>query len=239
MSNAFISRRHAILGSSALGVARGANPPLPTCYCRRVRGGAEAMPPSHQAWKSATPVRYDRDWNGGARHPEQATTVLPLWNERFLYLLFDCRYQSLHMAEPPNLATDQPIYERDCAEFFAAPDAGQLRNYREFEFAPNGEWFDARIHNPGGRIQVDVEWNTGMKVLAAIEKEKKRWWASVAIPIDQIAVPKAGDRWRVNFYRIEGPPEHEPRTYMAWSPTMTPQPNFHVPERFGWMEFAR
>ena len=37
--------------------------------------------------------------------------------------------------------------------------------------------------------------------------------------------------WRANFYRIEG--KEEPRTYMAWQATGTPQPNFHVPSAFG------
>jgi hypothetical protein len=231
-----MSRRDVLLGSAALGIAA---PPLPACQCRYFSGGPDAIPPTHKAWKKAATVRYQREWNAGAQHPEQATTALPLWNEEFLYLLFDCRYLSIHAANPPDLTKDQPIYERDCAEFFAAPDPADLKHYKEFEYAPNGEWFDARIYNPGGEIKVDVDWNTGMKTASAIDKAKKRWWYSVAIPIDQIAVPKAGDRWRVNFYRIEGPPEREPRTYMAWSPTMTPQANFHVPERFGWMEFVR
>ncbi len=232
-----ITRRDALAGCMAAGIAA---PPLPTCTCVYYGAGtAESMPPSHSAWKLAKPVEYDHDWNGGGRHPEMATTVFPLWNERSLYLLFDCRFQSIHAATPPILSKDQPIYERDCAEFFAAPDPAEIRNYKEFEYAPNGEWFDARIYNPGGRIKVDVEWNTGMKVVAKIDEAKKRWWSSVAIPIAQIGPVRAGGKWRVNFYRIEGPPKQEPRTYMAWSATMSPSPNFHVPERFGWMEFTR
>jgi len=42
--------------------------------------------------------------------------------------------------------------------------------------------------------------------------------------------------WRVNFYRVEGP--QEPRAYLAWRPTKTPQPNFHVPSAFGKLRFA-
>jgi alpha-galactosidase len=40
----------------------------------------------------------------------------------------------------------------------------------------------------------------------------------------------------VNFYRVEGP--QEPRAYLAWRPTKTPQPNFHVPSAFGKLRFA-
>ncbi len=197
------------------------------------------MAPNHKAWKMAKPVVYDREWNNGASHPDRSTTALPLWNESFLYLLFDCRYVDLNVVSQPDLTKDQPIYERDCAEFFAAPDPDQIRSYKEFEYSPVGEWFDARIDNPSGRPKVDVAWNTGMKVIAHIDKERKRWWSSVAIPIREIQVPKEGDRWRVNFYRIEGDPKSEPRIYMAWNPTMSRRPNFHVPDRFGWMVFER
>jgi alpha-galactosidase len=46
----------------------------------------------------------------------------------------------------------------------------------------------------------------------------------------------AAATWRVNFYRVEG--ADEPRFYSAWRPTMTPVPNFHVPEAFGELVFA-
>jgi hypothetical protein len=35
---------------------------------------------------------------------------------------------------------------------------------------------------------------------------------------------------------VEGP--SEPRFYSAWRPTNTGQPNFHVPEAFGWLVFV-
>src|SRR6267378_4160438 len=41
--------------------------------------------------------------------------------------------------------------------------------------------------------------------------------------------------WRANFFRVEG--KVEPRFYSAWNPTMTPAPNFHVPEAFGHLVF--
>jgi hypothetical protein len=64
-----------------------------------------------------------------------------------------------------------------------------------------------------------------------------RWIrAELAIPIKALTPnfdPKAV--WRANFYRIEG--IKEPRTYMAWQATGTPQPNFHVPSAFGSLRF--
>jgi hypothetical protein len=232
-----LSRRQLLAGTAAAGLQ--ARPPLPSAYCRYAKSlGAEALKPGDRAWTSGRAIHYDRAWNDAASHAPQATTAVTLWNERYFHIKFDCRYGSLNVVPHPDLSTDQPIYERDCAEFFAATDPGDLQNYKEFEWSPAGEWFDARIHNPNGRISVAVTWNTGMQVLAGIEEEKKRWWVTAAIPIHWLAVPKPGDRWRANFYRIEGPPKQGPnRIHLAWSPTLTPQPNFHVPQRFGWLEF--
>ena len=53
---------------------------------------------------------------------------------------------------------------------------------------------------------------------------------SLAANFDSTAI------WRANFYRVEG--KSEPRAYLAWQPTSTPQPNFHVPSAFGKLRFA-
>jgi hypothetical protein len=71
-----------------------------------------------------------------------------------------------------------------------------------------------------------------------VDAERKIWTAELAIPMRALTTkfdPSAA--WRVNFYRVEG--KVEPRHYMAWQPTMSPQPNFHVPEKFGTLRFGR
>jgi hypothetical protein len=47
--------------------------------------------------------------------------------------------------------------------------------------------------------------------------------------------PRAGDRWRCNLFRCVG--SDPSRGYLAWQPTHTPEPAFHVPEKFGWIVF--
>jgi hypothetical protein len=49
--------------------------------------------------------------------------------------------------------------------------------------------------------------------------------------------PTAGDVWVGNIFRQVG--FGETRGYLAWSPTMTPEPQFHVPEKFGEFVFAK
>jgi len=48
--------------------------------------------------------------------------------------------------------------------------------------------------------------------------------------------PSAGDVWLGNLYRAVG--AGDTRGYLAWSPTMTKEPQFHVPEKFGEFVFV-
>jgi alpha-galactosidase len=106
-------------------------------------------------------------------------------------------------------------------------------SYKEFEVAPNGMWIDLDII-PSGRGDL----KSGLTRSVHVDAERKIWTAELAIPMRALTTkfdPSAA--WRVNFYRVEG--KVEPRNYLAWQPTMSPQPNFHVPERFGTLRFGR
>ena len=47
---------------------------------------------------------------------------------------------------------------------------------------------------------------------------------------EMVALLRPGARIPLGLYRMEGA---APRKYLAWSPTLTRKPNFHVPDRFG------
>jgi alpha-galactosidase len=103
--------------------------------------------------------------------------------------------------------------------------------YQEFEVSPNGLWIDLKISH--GEKE---EMHSRLRRRVALDQAAKVWTAELAIPMKSLTPdfdPKKG--WRVNFYRVEG--KSEPRFYAAWSPTMTPQPNFHVPAAFGHLVF--
>jgi len=92
-------------------------------------------------------------------------------------------------------------------------------------------WIDLDIF-PGGLADL----KSGMKRSVFLDEKARRWVAELAIPLKALTPrfdPKAV--WRVNFYRVEG--KEEPRAYLAWRPTGTPQPNFHVPAAFGTLRF--
>jgi alpha-galactosidase len=183
-------------------------------------------------WQTAQPIRFSADWQGGNPEPALETEVRVLWSPGMLLLRFVCSYRQLFFFHDsdPNGRRDH-LWDRDAAEAFLQPEPSPERYYKEFEIAPNGMWIDLEI-SPSGLAHL----KSGLTRSVHIDAEKQIWTAEMAIPLH--AITKQFDpssAWRANFYRIEGP--EEPRRYMAWRPTHTPQPNFHVPQAFGTMRF--
>jgi alpha-galactosidase len=190
---------------------------------------------SHPAaeWKQALPIAFSSDWQGENPDSSRETRVRVLWSERTLFLRFECRYRELHLFpdSEPNGRRDH-LWDRDVAEAFLQPDPSRERFYREFEVSPNGMWIALDIF-PGGRADLE----SGLERSVFLDEKSLTWSAELGIPLRLLTARfDASAMWRANFYRIEG--QQEPRSYLAWQPTHTPQPNFHVPRAFGWLRFA-
>jgi alpha-galactosidase len=184
-------------------------------------------------WASATPVAFCNDWQGRNPDPGRETTVRILWTPQSLYMGFDCHYRELHVFEDadPNGRRDR-LWERDVVEAFLQPDPSRSRYYKEFEVSPNGLWIDLDIF-PGGLSDL----KSGLRHSVTLDAKAHTWRAEIAIPMPALTASfDANVAWRANFYRVEG--RKEPRAYLAWQPTNTPRPNFHVPEAFGKLRFA-
>ena len=186
-----------------------------------------------EVWKSASPIVFSSDWQGKNADPGRETSVRVLWSRKYLYLRFECRYRELFTFDDsdPNGRRDH-LWDRDVAEAFLQPDPSRERFYREFEVSPNGMWVDLDIF-PGGLADL----KSGLQRSVVVDKKSQMWSAELAIPMSSLTSkfdPAAV--WRVNFYRVEG--RNEPRAYLAWQATNTPQPNFHVPKAFGKLRFA-
>ncbi len=188
--------------------------------------------PTKSEWEKAPAFPFENDWKGENADPQRATEVRLLWTPETLYLRFHCKYKSIFVF--PDARADgwrYELWERDVAETFLQPDASDPFIYREFEVSPNGYWIDLAVNH--GKIE---ELHSGLRRRVVMDEKEKTWTAELAIPMKYLTAqfdPKHS--WRANFYRIEG--EAEARLYFAWSPTFSPKPNFHVPSRFGTLEF--
>lgn len=189
--------------------------------------------PGPPSWEKAVPLRFNADWQGKKADPERETEVRLLWTTERLFLRFRAKYRVITVfpdAEP-NGRRDQ-LWDRDVAEVFLQPDPSNLWRYKEFEVSPNGQWIDLDIA-PGEKHDL----RSGMRRRVVLNEDAKTWVAELAIPVKCLVKRfDSVERWRVNFYRVEG--ASEPRFYSAWRPTGTAVPNFHVPEAFGELVFV-
>ena len=185
------------------------------------------------AWQLSEPISFCSDWQGKSPDPGLETEVRALWSASDLYLRFVCRYHDLFVFDDsePNGRRDH-LWDRDVAEAFLQPEPSPERYYKEFEVAPNGMWIDLDI-TPSGLADL----KSGMARSVHVDELNRIWVAELKLPFRSLLREfDPGKVWRANFYRIEG--RTEPRQYMAWHPTFTPQPNFHVPQAFGRLRFG-
>lgn len=189
-------------------------------------------------WEKAKEVIIDKYWSGDAAPQVRHFKTKILWSDAAFYVRFEANQnEPLIVSDAPNLQTKtRGLWDRDVCEIFLAPDRNEPRKYFEFEIAPSGEWIDLGIYQKPDERITDWDYHSGMQSAARIEKEK----VVMAIKIEWKAfgkTPQSGDVWLGNLFRCVG--SGETRGYLAWSPTLTKEPAFHVPEKFGEFKFSK
>lgn len=212
-----------------------------TVEAKHINADFDIRDVNNAAWRRATPVLISRYWSSveapQARHAEARL----LWSNDALYVRFVANQnEPLVISDKPQLQKKTiGLWDRDVCEIFVAPDVDDPTRYGEFEIAPTGEWVDLKIHQLPDKRETDFNFDSGMTAAAKVEPGKIT--LAIRIPFQKAfnKTPRAGDLWRANLFRCVG--KDEPtrvRGYLAWQPTETAQPAFHVPQKFGWLRFA-
>ncbi|CAN5197494.1 hypothetical protein BH20ACI2_BH20ACI2_20990 [soil metagenome] len=183
-------------------------------------------------------VSIDTAWDGRKCADGREFTCRLYWSDSEFGVQFIAQQnEPLVVADEPDLAMKTPaLWNRDVCEIFIAPDRNEPRRYYEFEVAPTGEWLDLAIDMTSEERITDWEYRSGMEIAARIKKG--RVLMAMKIPWNAFGrTPKAGDVWLGNMFRCVG--IDPTRGYLAWQPTKTATPNFHVPEKFGEFWFVK
>jgi hypothetical protein len=183
---------------------------------------------SDDAWSKATAVTFDTQWSGV--HTAFPTHVRALWSSRGLYMLWEIDNTGLNVdtTRPVDVEREN-LFQEDCVEVFVAPDPAERRRYFEIELGPFGHFFDLKIDRIKGTS--DESWSSQAEIKTSVDRDAKKAVIEVALRSPDItSALKAGLKLPMNMFRMEGTGT---RQFLAWSPTKTPRPNFHVPEAFG------
>ncbi|MGQ0760874.1 MAG: carbohydrate-binding family 9-like protein [Acidobacteriota bacterium] len=191
----------------------------------------------NREWDNATPVQIDHYWSGEPAPVGRHAEARILWSERALYVRYLCNQPEPLVIKnhPQTITKTMYLWDRDVCEIFIAPALKVPERYFEFEVAPTGEWLDIGLDWTSGKRQTEWQFSSRMTTTARIEAD--RVTMAMRIPWSyRLPLPQKGEHRRANLFRCVGT---EPKLrYLAWQPTRTPQPFFHVPEAFGWLVFS-
>ncbi|MEA2204665.1 MAG: hypothetical protein QOE77_1441 [Blastocatellia bacterium] len=189
-------------------------------------------------WERAEPVWIKRRWSGEPAPPNRHAEARILWSDDALHVRFVCEQHEPLIVNPnPQTENKTPgLWERDVCEIFLAPDPVRPENYYEFEAAPTGEWIDLGITWEKETRVTDWKFKSEMTVASRVDPDSlvvamRIPWSVDGAPIHR---PRRGELWRVNLFRCVGLGNDR---YLAWQPTFSKEPNFHVPQAFGWLRF--
>jgi hypothetical protein len=200
----------------------------------------------------------------GIRQPPLTTRVKLLWDDEFLYV-------GAQLEEPDLWATlterDSVIFHDNDFEIFIDPD-GDTHNYFELEVNALATVWDLLLVKPyrdgGPAIHAwDIAGlKVGVDVAGTLNKPGDRdggWTTEIAVPWKILregtanhARPRDGDRWRINYSRVEWKLDSDPRGYTKRLDPRTAKPlpednwvwspqgavDMHMPERWGFVQFS-
>jgi len=223
------------LPPAVLGQQRMTNP---KASIRHIKSDFSVSDLKSSMWRRAEVLTITNYWNGLNAPRHRRTEARLLWSDSALYIRFEAtQAEPLIVSDKPELAKKtMRLWDRDVCELFLAPDREHPRKYLEFEVSPTGEWIDLAIDYSGAERKTDWDFKSSMESAAKIEEGSvvmgmKIPWTAFG------GKPKAGDVWLGNLFRCVG--KDPDRGYLTWSPTMTENPNFHVPEKFGEFKFVK
>jgi len=175
-------------------------------------------------------------WNAYPYKPH--TTFKIAYNDEAILLNYEVLEKNIRIN---SFQSNDPIWEDSCVEFFISFQEGF---YYNLEFNALGIALvgygstqkSSRKYLPDTIIEKIKSFSS---IETKMDEEGVRWNLSLHIPLDVFFQEKIqsfrGIRCGANFYKCGDllPSPH----FLSWSPIKSTEPNFHLPEFFGIIEF--
>lgn len=197
---------------------------------------------SHSVWRS---VGWTELRHVGAGASSYATRLKVAYSPKGLYFLADCQDKRLVCTGLPDNGN---LFTEDVVEVFLWPDERHPL-YFEYEVSPLAAQLPILVSNNDGAFHGWLPWHhegpRRCQAATTVRGGKKEpgavvtgWIAEFFIPFALFSgvcpAPKAGDRWRANFYRIDY--DETPCSHWAWDSRTGS--NFHDYRHFGTVVFG-
>jgi hypothetical protein len=218
--------------------------------------GQQPALPQYEVARVTSPIRVDgrldeRAWgqassvgdfvnNRDGSRSKLTTEARVLYDEKFIYFAFRSIDKNIWSTMRRR---DQHLWLEEVVEVFLQANSS-VPNYIELEVNPLGTMLDIYLLETRKPLHYE-SWNSqklrwAVRVDGTVDGKggDREWTCEIALPFEDIATaphlpPQAGDRWRMNMFRVERLPEV---AEVAWSPTL--QDDFHVLPRFGELVFT-
>lgn len=188
-------------------------------------------------WRAAPTFRFANNRDGSTTPLK--TQAWAGYDDQFIYFAFQIWDDNIWSTLTDR---DAHLWTEEAVEVFIQADPSHP-SYIELEVNPLGAMLDIFLLDIRKPLPYK-SWNSdGLKWAVQAEGSvdgatgDQFWTCEIALPLADVATaphipPQAGDRWRLNLYRVERRPS---RAGLAWSPTL--KPDFHLPDMFGEIVF--
>lgn len=181
---------------------------------------------------------------------EEETKVKVKYDDNYLYIEFECK-DNPRMDQNYYTIDNSAIYNQEVFELFISQGPLSPKEYIEIQLNPNDALYVSKITYHGKadkRIDIQLLDIISSGIIHSVSKNRAQnsWSGNLKIPIELLSNEKASskDVYRFNFYRVilKEDQEHQDwvanasiAIYSCWSSTYQKEPQFHVPERFGFL----
>lgn len=160
-------------------------------------------------------------------------------SQKALAIMFEVEEENVRAV---TLDSNGPVWEDSCVEFFVKNPTGE--GYFNFEINCIGTVLAASRRTRTDANMFSEEKIAQVRRIGSLPHEPidllggvHKWWMVEVIPFELLGLEEAPAQMEANFYKC-GDKCAQPH-FLSWSPIALPEPNFHCPDFFGVVEFAR
>ena len=223
--------------------------PRPLKY--RVHRLAEAMPIDGNwdkpQWQKVAPLEIKNFMGEKPEHFPKAQAKV-LYDDKYIYVIFRVEDQYVRAVAKEYHGE---VWKDSCVEFFFTPGEDVSLGYFNLEVNCGGTALfhfqkiprkDARSIDVADMEQIEIA-HSLPKVVEPEITMPTTWTIEYRLPIAllekhfQVIRPAPGVVWRANFYKCGDDTSHP--HWLTWSVIDKPEPDFHLPQFFGVLEFTQ